>query len=85
VRPHSPYFGPGFVATVHIAAALIENPMIEVLWLDMAANPFDPWVRAVDGKVRLPDGPGLGCDPDPAILKRFAKGAVTRTEGRPKS
>jgi D-galactarolactone cycloisomerase len=84
VTPHSPYFGPGFVATVHIAAALVEKPMIEVLWLDMEANPFDPWVRAVDGRVRVPDGQGLGCDPDPDILKRFTKGAATRTERRPK-
>jgi len=84
VMPHSPYFGPGFVATIHIAAALIEKPMIEVLWLDMEANPFDPWVRAVDGRVRVPDGPGLGCDPDLDILKRYAKGATTRTERRPK-
>ena len=84
VTPHSPYFGPGFVATIHIAAALVEKPMIEVLWLDMEANPFDPWVRAVDGKVRIPDGPGLGCDPDLDILKRYAKGATTRTERKPK-
>jgi D-galactarolactone cycloisomerase len=85
VMPHSPYFGPGFVATIHIAAALVEQPLIEVLWLDMEANPFDPWVRAVDGKVRLPTGPGLGCDPDPAILKRYTKGQGKRTERRPKS
>jgi D-galactarolactone cycloisomerase len=84
VTPHSPYFGPGFVATIHIAAALVEKPMIEVLWLDMEANPFDPWVRAVDGRVRVPDSAGLGCDPDPELLKRYAKGATTRTEARPK-
>jgi D-galactarolactone cycloisomerase len=84
VTPHSPYFGPGFVATVHVAAALVEKPMIEVLWLDMEANPFDPWVRATDGRVRVPDGPGLGCDPDLDVLKRFAKGATTRTERKPK-
>ena len=44
VTPHSPYFGPGFVATLHIVAARIERPLVEVLWLDMEANPFDPWV-----------------------------------------
>ena len=85
VMPHSPYFGPGFVATVHIAAALIEQPLIEVLWLDMEANPFDPWVRATDGKAKVPHGPGLGCDPDPVILERYAKGSGTRTERRPRS
>lgn len=82
VTPHCPYFGPGFVATIHIAAALLEKPLIEVLWLEMEANPFDPWVRVKDGKVRVPHGAGLGCDPDPAILKRYARGASTRTERR---
>jgi len=52
VFPHSPYFGPGFLASVHICAALIERPLVEVLWLDMEANPFDPWVRTENGKVK---------------------------------
>lgn len=82
VVPHSPYFGPGFVATLHIAAALIERPMIEVLWLDMEANPFDPWVRAEGGKVAVPSAPGLGCDPDPAVLARYTKAPATRTEAK---
>ena len=80
VAPHSPYFGPGLLATLHIAAALIEKPLIEVLWVEMEANPFDPWVRPQNGQLAVPDGPGLGCDPDPAILARYAKGPVTRTE-----
>ena len=75
-----PYFGPGFLASVHICAALIERPLVEVLWLDMEANPFDPWVRVEDGKVRVPQGPGLGCDPDPAVLARYRRGEVTRIE-----
>ena len=79
VAPHSPYFGPGFLATLHICSALIERPMVEVLWLDMEANPFDPWVKAENGRVRLPPGPGLGCDPDPAIIDRYRVGQVART------
>ena len=80
VAPHSPYFGPGFVATVHLAAALIERPLVEVLWLDMEANPFDPWVRTANGKVKVSQAPGLGCDPDPSILARYRTGEVTRIE-----
>lgn len=83
VAPHSPYFGPGFLATLHVAAALVERPMVEVLWADMAANPFDAWVRAADGKVAVPAAPGLGCDPDPAVLARYAKGPVVRTGAPP--
>ncbi|MDI3307241.1 MAG: mandelate racemase/muconate lactonizing enzyme family protein [Acetobacteraceae bacterium] len=82
VVPHCPYFGPGFVATLHIAAALCERPLVEVLWLEMEANPFDPWVRARDGQVSVPQGPGLGCDPDPAILARYLSSPPTRTEAR---
>ncbi|WP_431281288.1 mandelate racemase/muconate lactonizing enzyme family protein [Humitalea sp. 24SJ18S-53] len=82
VVPHCPYFGPGFVATLHIAAALAERPLIEVLWLEMEANPFDPWVRAQGGKLAVPTGPGLGCDPDPAVLARSLRHAPTRTSMR---
>ena len=78
VTPHCPYFGPGFIATLHIVAALIERPLVEVLWLSMEANPFDPWVKAVDGKVNVPQGFGLGCDPDPAVLARYTRGKPTR-------
>jgi D-galactarolactone cycloisomerase len=80
VTPHSPYFGPGFIASVHIIAALAEKPLVEVLWLDMEANPFDPWVRTHDGRVRVPQGPGLGCDPDPAVLARYRTGEVVITK-----
>lgn len=83
VAPHSPYFGPGFIATLHVAAALIERPLVEVLWLDMEANPFDPWVRPVDGRLAVPGGPGLGCDPDPAVLARYTVGTPTRISMRP--
>ncbi len=82
VVPHSPYFGPGFVATLHIAAALLERPLVEVLWLDMEANPFDPWIRAQDGKVAVPTAPGLGCDPDPAVLARYTTALPTRIEAK---
>jgi D-galactarolactone cycloisomerase len=78
VAPHSPYFGPGFIATLHIASALIELPLIEVLWVDMEANPFDPWVRVRNGRITVPDGPGLGCDPDPEVLARYTVGTPTR-------
>lgn len=82
VVPHCPYFGPGFIATLHIAASLPSAPLIEVLWMDMEANPFDPWVRPDKGKLRIPQGPGLGCDPDPEILARYRTDAPhTVTQG----
>jgi L-alanine-DL-glutamate epimerase-like enolase superfamily enzyme len=87
VVPHCPYFGPGFLASLHVIAAMPAKPPVEVLWKDMEANPFDPWVRAENGRVRVPQGPGLGCDPDPHTLERYRLGAptVTREAGRPVS
>jgi L-alanine-DL-glutamate epimerase-like enolase superfamily enzyme len=83
VTPHCPYFGAGFLASIHIIAGAIDKPLVEVLWLDMEANPFDPWVKPVDGRVKVPQGPGLGCDPDPTIVERYRSGATVVTrEGR---
>lgn len=73
VAPHSPYFGPGFIATLHIAAALVERPLVEVLWLEMEGNPFGSWVTTTNGKVRVPQGPGLGCDPDLDLVARYSE------------
>ena len=79
----TPYFGPGFLASIHIIAALIDKPLVEVLWMDMEANPFDPWVKPVKGRVKVPQGAGLGCDPDPAIVERYRCGAPVLTiQGR---
>ena len=78
VMPHSPYFGPGLIATVHVAAALMERPMVEVLWLEMEPSPFDPWVRCPDGTLAVPRGPGLGVEPDPGLLERVTQGQPVR-------
>lgn len=78
VQLHCPYFGPGLIASYHIAAALIENPLIEILWIDMEANPFDPWVNAIDGLIRVPNAPGLGVEPDAGILKKYQTGETVR-------
>ena len=83
VTPHCPYFGAGFLASLHIIAGAIDKPLVEVLWLDMEANPYGPWVRPVNGRMKVPQGPGLGCDPDPAIVARYRSGdTVVTTQGR---
>ncbi len=82
VAPHSPYFGPGFIATLHITAALIERPLVEVLWLEMEGNPFGSWVTAKNGKVQVPQGPGLGCDPDPELMARYSSAAAASGQVR---
>jgi D-galactarolactone cycloisomerase len=69
--PHCAYFGAGFLASLHIAATLPHNVPFERLYLDLEASPYAPWTEARDGKMAVPDGPGLGCDPDMAVVERY--------------
>jgi len=71
VVPHCPYFGPGFIASLHITAALPAGTPVERLAVDLEASPFGDWIDAKDGHMRVPQGPGLGVDPDPAMVARY--------------
>lgn len=71
VVPHCAYFGPGFLASLHIAATLPGPVPLERLFIDLEASPFAPWTKATRGRLSIPQGPGLGCDPDPAIIERY--------------
>jgi D-galactarolactone cycloisomerase len=80
VIPHCAYFGPGYLASMHIAASLAHEAPLERLFMDLEASPFSPYTdHPVSGKVKVPQGPGLGCDPDPAIIQRYR---ITPAGGR---
>jgi L-alanine-DL-glutamate epimerase-like enolase superfamily enzyme len=70
--PHSPYFGPGLLATLHVAATLNFETMIEYSYCDLGANPLGNAIAVANGKIAVPMGPGLGRDPDPAVLAQYA-------------
>jgi D-galactarolactone cycloisomerase len=69
--PHCPYFGAGFIASLHLAAALPADTPIERLFVDLEASPFGDWVDLKEGAMRVPQEPGLGADPDPALIARY--------------
>ncbi|MDP3418441.1 mandelate racemase/muconate lactonizing enzyme family protein [Falsiroseomonas sp.] len=60
--PHSPYFGPGLLATLHVLAAAEQAAPIEIYFADLA-TPVYPALVAKDGMVAVPHGPGLGMEP----------------------
>ncbi|MGH8431261.1 MAG: mandelate racemase/muconate lactonizing enzyme family protein, partial [Solimonas sp.] len=73
LMPHSPYFGPGFLATLHLLAARgAPDGMIERSHLDLEASLYGKLVTPVDGAFAVPTGPGLGCDPDPDVIKTYS-------------
>jgi L-alanine-DL-glutamate epimerase-like enolase superfamily enzyme len=72
VMPHSPYFGPGYWATVQLMAARPVCEQFELYYVEPEAyiDPSIPLPR--NGQVVVPDKPGLGFEPDPALLKKYA-------------
>jgi len=70
--PHCAYFGPGFLASLHLHARLAPLEPFERLFMDLETSPYHGAVDAVGGQVAVPQGPGLGHDPDSAILARYA-------------
>jgi L-alanine-DL-glutamate epimerase-like enolase superfamily enzyme len=71
VAQHAPYFGPGYLATLQIQAASEEEELFEYLYIDREADLFAGMPLPERGRVSIPDGPGLGLDPDPGIIARY--------------
>jgi L-alanine-DL-glutamate epimerase-like enolase superfamily enzyme len=72
VVPHSAYFGPGLLASIHVCAAQANEVWIERFYCDFDATPLGDAINPKQGRMAVPQGPGLGIDPDPEVLKRFA-------------
>ena len=72
LMPHSPYFGPGFLATLQLLSLRDDRTFVEFFYMNRAAC---LWRGAVDvdadGMVAVPDGPGLGYEPDREVMERF--------------
>ena len=77
VVPHCPYFGPGFMASLHLTTMLRADTPVERLFVDLEASPFGDWVDIKGGAMAVPQGPGLGADPDPALIARYRTHAPT--------
>ena len=71
IAPHSPYFGPGLIATTHFAASLPERPVIERYYVELEASPLGDLVEAPGGFMRVPNGPGLGIEVDETVLSKY--------------
>jgi L-alanine-DL-glutamate epimerase-like enolase superfamily enzyme len=69
--PHNAYFGAGYLASLHCVAALAPDAPFERLFIDLEASPYHDLVNARNGSVKIPAGPGLGADPDMAVLRRY--------------
>jgi D-galactarolactone cycloisomerase len=74
VVPHSAYFGPGLLASIHCIAAMSADSLVERFYCDFAANPLGEAIDPQHGRIAVPQGPGLGVDPDPRLLEKLRTG-----------
>ena len=75
VVPHCFYWGPGYLATAHVIAAMTRPTPLETAFITLEARPhplFDPETPTLT----LPEAPGLGFEPDMAVMERYR---LTRT------
>ncbi len=70
VCPHAHFVGPGLLATIHLMSARKRPGLVERTGVELEASLYPPSViDPVDGHYLPADGPGLGCEPDPAVLE----------------
>jgi D-galactarolactone cycloisomerase len=71
LAPHSPYFGPGALATLHLIAALAPQARFEYFYLRTEAALYGSPLSPEVGQLRVPAAPGLGADPDADVIRRY--------------
>jgi L-alanine-DL-glutamate epimerase-like enolase superfamily enzyme len=75
VVPHSAYFGPGLLASIHCIAAMANETPVERYDADFAENPLHDAINPdANGRIAVPQAPGLGLDPDPVMIAKLRVG-----------
>ncbi|GAB2915581.1 mandelate racemase/muconate lactonizing enzyme family protein [Paralcaligenes ginsengisoli] len=65
--PQVAFFGPGYLASLHLIAAQESVVSLERLYVELAHVPYANTVPIANGWVHVPDTPGLGADPEPSL------------------
>jgi L-alanine-DL-glutamate epimerase-like enolase superfamily enzyme len=71
VMPHTFYDGPGLLAGVHANAALGQGSLVEWRYFDLEARLYGDALLPKDGSIAVPQGPGLGVEPDADVIRRY--------------
>ena len=71
LAPHSPYMGPGLIATAHLLACNAKDIFLEYTFCEMNENPLGPSILTQDGYFEVPMAPGLGIHIDMQIVEKL--------------
>ena len=69
--PNAFYLGPAFLAVLHCVAVKDKDSPLERMFADFGATPFAKTVPIINGGVEVPQGPGLGADPEDDLIAKF--------------
>lgn len=69
--PHSPYFGPGYWATLQLAAHRPSIGLFEYMYVKPEARIGHDIPLPRGGTIAIPDMPGIGFEPDLAVIDRY--------------
>src|SRR5262249_15919313 len=69
--PNAFYIGPAFLAVLHCLAAKEKQSPLPTLFADFGATPCSKAVPVINGGVEVPEGPGLGADPEDDLITQF--------------
>ena len=72
MMPRAPYFGPGFLATLHLMASLPNSGLAEWFYLEREACLYGGVIAPKNGMFIVPDGPSLFIEPDADVLEDHA-------------
>ena len=72
VVPHSPYFGPGLLASLQVLATRPDEALGEFFYYaSLEASLYGDAIVPDAGELRVPMGPGLGLDPSPEVIREY--------------
>ena len=66
--PQVAFFGPGYLASLHLIAAQQQEVSLERLYVELAHVPYATTVPIENGWVQVPDQPGLGAEPESDLI-----------------
>jgi len=74
VTPHTFNDGPGLLAAIHVTAALgTGDAMIEWPMFDLEGHVYGRALAPDRGRISVPQKPGLGIEPDPDVIRTYAR------------
>jgi L-alanine-DL-glutamate epimerase-like enolase superfamily enzyme len=72
LAPHSPYFGPGLLATLQLLSLRDDGSFVEEFYMNRAACLWRGGIETdANGTIAVPEGPGLGYEPDKEVMGRY--------------